>query len=164
MSRLREASALPWLVKDGERVWHLYAGVPDQQLADRKAAEAAMAFVDVISTGALDRDPGHRPARADARPVQDRDRLRMRADRLLAVQCFRPPSTGRATAVLAGAVGRVDHRLLEGFDYATTPINFTAIAANPPTAPALISNVVILKPALSPPPLSPTATRRPSKS
>ncbi|MFZ5891341.1 MAG: L-glutamate gamma-semialdehyde dehydrogenase [Myxococcota bacterium] len=41
---------------------------------------------------------------------------------------------------------RFDFRPLEGFVYAVTPFNFTAIAANLPTAPALLGNVVIWKP------------------
>ena len=39
-----------------------------------------------------------------------------------------------------------DHRPLEGFVYAITPFNFTAIAGNLPTAPALMGNVVVWKP------------------
>lgn len=42
---------------------------------------------------------------------------------------------------------RSDHRPLEGFVYAVTPFNFTAIAANLPTAPALMGNTVVWKPA-----------------
>ncbi|SOD71695.1 delta-1-pyrroline-5-carboxylate dehydrogenase [Jatrophihabitans sp. GAS493] len=45
-----------------------------------------------------------------------------------------------------GIFNRLDHRPLEGFVYAITPFNFTAIAANLPTAPALMGNVVIWKP------------------
>ncbi|MEO9240711.1 MAG: L-glutamate gamma-semialdehyde dehydrogenase [Jatrophihabitantaceae bacterium] len=45
-----------------------------------------------------------------------------------------------------GIWNRLDHRPLEGFVYAITPFNFTAIAANLPTAPALMGNVVIWKP------------------
>jgi 1-pyrroline-5-carboxylate dehydrogenase len=45
-----------------------------------------------------------------------------------------------------GAWNRMDHRPLEGFVYAVTPFNFTAIAANLPTAPALMGNVVLWKP------------------
>ena len=41
---------------------------------------------------------------------------------------------------------RTDHRPLEGFVYAITPFNFTAIAGNLPTAPALMGNTVIWKP------------------
>jgi 1-pyrroline-5-carboxylate dehydrogenase len=41
---------------------------------------------------------------------------------------------------------RTDHRPLEGFVYAITPFNFTAIAGNLPTAPALMGNVVVWKP------------------
>ena len=46
-----------------------------------------------------------------------------------------------------GVWNRVDHRPLEGFVYAVTPFNFTAIAGNLPTAPALMGNTVIWKPA-----------------
>jgi 1-pyrroline-5-carboxylate dehydrogenase len=45
-----------------------------------------------------------------------------------------------------GVWNRVDHRPLEGFVYAITPFNFTAIAGNLPTAPALMGNVVVWKP------------------
>jgi 1-pyrroline-5-carboxylate dehydrogenase len=50
---------------------------------------------------------------------------------------------------IANAVGvwnRMDHRPLEGFVYAITPFNFTAIAGNLPTAPALMGNTVLWKP------------------
>ena len=47
----------------------------------------------------------------------------------------------------AGIWNRLDHRPLEGFVYAVTPFNFTAIAGNLPTAPALMGNVVVWKPA-----------------
>ncbi|MEU9251188.1 L-glutamate gamma-semialdehyde dehydrogenase [Streptomyces sp. NPDC048270] len=46
----------------------------------------------------------------------------------------------------AGVWNRSDHRPLEGFVYAITPFNFTAIAGNLPTAPALMGNVVLWKP------------------
>ncbi|MGH7532739.1 MAG: L-glutamate gamma-semialdehyde dehydrogenase, partial [Gemmatimonadales bacterium] len=42
---------------------------------------------------------------------------------------------------------RLDHRPLEGFIYAITPFNFTAIGGNLPSAPALMGNVVVWKPA-----------------
>ncbi|WP_406286205.1 L-glutamate gamma-semialdehyde dehydrogenase [Embleya sp. NBC_00896] len=45
-----------------------------------------------------------------------------------------------------GVWNRLDHRPLEGFVYAVTPFNFTAIAGNLPTAPALMGNVVLWKP------------------
>ncbi len=41
---------------------------------------------------------------------------------------------------------RTDYRPLEGFVLAITPFNFTAIAGNLPTAPALLGNVVVWKP------------------
>jgi 1-pyrroline-5-carboxylate dehydrogenase len=45
-----------------------------------------------------------------------------------------------------GIWNRMDHRPLEGFVLAITPFNFTAIAGNLPTAPALMGNVVVWKP------------------
>jgi len=45
-----------------------------------------------------------------------------------------------------GVWNRADYRPLEGFVYAITPFNFTSIAGNLPTAPALLGNVVIWKP------------------
>jgi 1-pyrroline-5-carboxylate dehydrogenase len=49
----------------------------------------------------------------------------------------------------AGMWNRLDHRPLEGFVYAITPFNFTAIGGNLPTAPALMGNTVVWKPAAS---------------
>ena len=46
-----------------------------------------------------------------------------------------------------GVWNRLDHRPLEGFVYAITPFNFTAIGGNLPTAPALMGNTVVWKPA-----------------
>ena len=46
----------------------------------------------------------------------------------------------------AGVWNRMDYRPLEGFVLAITPFNFTAIAGNLPTAPALLGNVVVWKP------------------
>jgi len=46
-----------------------------------------------------------------------------------------------------GAWNRIEHRPLEGFVFAVTPFNFTSIAGNLPTAPALIGNTVVWKPA-----------------
>jgi 1-pyrroline-5-carboxylate dehydrogenase len=45
-----------------------------------------------------------------------------------------------------GVWNRTDYRPLEGFIYAITPFNFTAIAGNLPTSAALMGNVVIWKP------------------
>ncbi len=46
-----------------------------------------------------------------------------------------------------GAWNRMEYRPLEGFVLAVTPFNFTAIAANLPTAPAMMGNTVVWKPA-----------------
>jgi len=45
-----------------------------------------------------------------------------------------------------GIWNRMEHRPLEGFVYAVTPFNFTAIAGNLPASPALMGNVVVWKP------------------
>lgn len=49
----------------------------------------------------------------------------------------------------AGVWNRTDYRPLEGFVYAITPFNFTAIAGNLPTAPALMGNTVLWKPSVT---------------
>jgi len=46
----------------------------------------------------------------------------------------------------SGIWNRMEHRPLEGFVFALTPFNFTAIASNLPTAPAMMGNVVVWKP------------------
>jgi 1-pyrroline-5-carboxylate dehydrogenase len=46
-----------------------------------------------------------------------------------------------------GVWNRIEYRPLEGFVLAITPFNFTAIAGNLPTAPILMGNVVVWKPA-----------------
>lgn len=47
----------------------------------------------------------------------------------------------------AGIWDRTDHRPLEGFIFAVTPFNFVSINGNLPTAPAMMGNVVVWKPA-----------------
>ena len=59
------------------------------------------------------------------------------ADQLLAMQPFNDSS----------AWNRTDYRPLEGFVYAVSPFNFTSIGGNLPTAPALLGNTVVYKPA-----------------
>ncbi len=59
------------------------------------------------------------------------------AERILAEQ----PDSAR------GTWNQMEYRPLEGFVYAVTPFNFTAIAGNLPTAPALMGNTVVWKPA-----------------
>lgn len=48
-----------------------------------------------------------------------------------------------------GVWNRVEHRPLEGFVFALTPFNFTAIAGNLPTSAAIMGNTVVWKPAFS---------------
>ncbi len=48
-----------------------------------------------------------------------------------------------------GTWNRMEYRPLEGFIFAVTPFNFTSIAGNLPSAPAIVGNVVLWKPASS---------------
>jgi 1-pyrroline-5-carboxylate dehydrogenase len=68
------------------------------------------------------------------------DFWRFNVDFMLRIYREQPLSAG-------GAWNRVDYRPLEGFVYAITPFNFTAIAGNLPSAPALMGNTVVWKPA-----------------
>lgn len=52
---LREARALPQLVRHDAQDYHLHATSPDAPLVDRMAVEAAMALVDVVRQKELDR-------------------------------------------------------------------------------------------------------------
>ncbi len=52
---LREANALPQLVKHDGWDWHLHASAPEAPLADRMSTEAAMALADVIRGKEMDR-------------------------------------------------------------------------------------------------------------
>jgi 1-pyrroline-5-carboxylate dehydrogenase len=49
----------------------------------------------------------------------------------------------------SGMWNRLDYRPLEGFVFAVTPFNFTSIALNLPSAPALMGNVALWKPSLT---------------
>jgi 1-pyrroline-5-carboxylate dehydrogenase len=67
------------------------------------------------------------------------DFLRFNAQFMAQIYAEQPASS-------EGVWNRLEHRPLEGFIYAITPFNFTAIAGNLPAAPALMGNVVIWKP------------------
>ena len=58
---------------------------------------------------------------------------------IMAEQPYSPP----------GFWNRCEYRPLEGFVFAVTPFNFTSIAGNLPTAPAMVGNVIVWKPASS---------------
>jgi len=58
---------------------------------------------------------------------------------LMSEQPYSPP----------GMWNRLEYRPLEGFIFAVTPFNFTSIAGNLPTAPAIVGNVALWKPASS---------------
>lgn len=63
---LREARALPQLVKHDAWDWHLHATTPDAPLVDRMSTEAAMALADVIRGKEMDRMRGCESEECDA--------------------------------------------------------------------------------------------------
>ncbi len=67
------------------------------------------------------------------------DFLRYNVQFMTEIYAEQPEST-------SGAWNRIEYRPLEGFVYAITPFNFTAIAGNLPASAALMGNVVIWKP------------------
>ncbi len=67
------------------------------------------------------------------------DFLRFNVQYMTDIYCEQPESTNDAW-------NRVEYRPLEGFTYAVTPFNFTAIAGNLPACMALMGNVVVWKP------------------
>lgn len=70
------------------------------------------------------------------------DFLRFNVQFMTEIYAEQPEST-------SGAWNRLEYRPLEGFIYAITPFNFTAIAGNLPASAALMGNVVIWKPSES---------------
>lgn len=78
-------------------------------------------------------------ADADA-PAEMMDFYRMNCKVLCDMYAMQPIS-------VEGSINKIDYRPLEGFIFAVTPFNFTAIASNLPTAPAIAGNTVVWKPA-----------------
>lgn len=81
---LREASALPQLVKHDGWDYHLHATPPDAPLADRMAVETAMAFSDLIRARQLDR---LRRCAADGCPNVHVDLSKNRSRRFCSTSC-----------------------------------------------------------------------------
>jgi 1-pyrroline-5-carboxylate dehydrogenase len=69
------------------------------------------------------------------------DFLRFNVEYMTEIYRQQPPVSGK------GVWNRVEQRPLEGFVFALTPFNFTAIAGNLPTSAAMMGNVVVWKPA-----------------
>ncbi|HET8886938.1 MAG TPA: L-glutamate gamma-semialdehyde dehydrogenase [Salinimicrobium sp.] len=70
------------------------------------------------------------------------DFLRFNVQYMAQIYADQPEST-------SGAWNRLEYRPLEGFVYAVTPFNFTAIAGNLPASAALMGNTVVWKPSFS---------------
>ena len=60
---------------------------------------------------------------------------------------YLPEIYGQQPESAPGMWNYVEYRALEGFIFAATPFNFTSIAGNLPTSPALMGNTVVWKPA-----------------
>ncbi len=69
------------------------------------------------------------------------DFIRFNVQYMAEIYAQQPPTSAK------GVWNRVEQRPLEGFVFALTPFNFTAIAANLPASAALMGNVVVWKPA-----------------
>lgn len=69
------------------------------------------------------------------------DFLRFNVEYMSGIYKQQPPVSGK------GVWNRVEQRPLEGFIFALTPFNFTAIAGNLPASAAMMGNVVVWKPA-----------------
>lgn len=69
------------------------------------------------------------------------DFLRFNVEYMSGIYKQQPPGSGK------GVWNRVEQRPLEGFIFALTPFNFTAIAGNLPASAAMMGNVVVWKPA-----------------
>src|ERR1700744_4911332 len=69
------------------------------------------------------------------------DFLRFNVEYMTEIYKQQPPVSGK------GVWNRVEQRPLEGFIFALTPFNFTAIAGNLPASAAMMGNVVVWKPA-----------------
>ncbi|MBS1765120.1 MAG: L-glutamate gamma-semialdehyde dehydrogenase [Bacteroidetes bacterium] len=68
------------------------------------------------------------------------DFLRFNVQYMREIYTQQPPVTGK------GVWNRIEQRPLEGFVFALTPFNFTAISGNLPTAPAMMGNTIVWKP------------------
>lgn len=69
------------------------------------------------------------------------DFLRFNVSYMAEIYAEQPPANSK------GVWNRLEYRPLEGFVFALTPFNFTAIAGNLPTSAAMMGNVVVWKPA-----------------
>lgn len=69
------------------------------------------------------------------------DFLRFNVQYMREIYTQQPPVVGK------GVWNRTEQRPLEGFVFALTPFNFTAISGNLPTAPAMMGNTIVWKPA-----------------
>jgi 1-pyrroline-5-carboxylate dehydrogenase len=119
--------------------WHRWSWTDRAAVFLRAAALASGPYRErLVAATMLDQSKTVAEAEADA-ACELSDFLRFNVSTLRRVLEEQPPSTQEAW-------NRMEYRALEGFVYAVTPFNFTAIGANLPTTPALMGNTVVWKP------------------
>ena len=125
--------------RDGWQDWHRWSWTERAAVFLRAAALAAGPYRErLVAATMLDQSKTVAEAEADA-VCELADFLHVNVHNVRQVLEQQPVST-------RSAWNRAEYRALEGFVYAVTPFNFTAIAANLPTVPALMGNVVLWKP------------------
>jgi 1-pyrroline-5-carboxylate dehydrogenase len=133
---------------DAWQDWHRWSWADRAAVFLRAAALASGPYRDgLVAATMLDQSKTVSEAEADA-ACELADFLRFNAYNMRRMLEEQPHSSNSSW-------NRMEYRALEGFIYAVTPFNFTAIAGNLPTAPALLGNTVVWKP-------SPHATLAPS--
>jgi 1-pyrroline-5-carboxylate dehydrogenase len=125
--------------RDAWQDWHRWPWTDRAAVFLRAAALISGPYRErLVAATMLDQSKTVSEAEADA-ACELADFLRFNVANLRRVLEEQPESTDEAW-------NRTEYRPLEGFVYAVTPFNFTAIGANLPTTPALLGNVVVWKP------------------
>jgi 1-pyrroline-5-carboxylate dehydrogenase len=125
--------------RDAWQDWHRWPWTERAGVFLRAAALVAGPYRErLVAATMLDQSKTVSEAEADA-ACELADFLRWNVANLRRVLEEQPESGNDAW-------NRMEYRPLEGFVYAITPFNFTAIGANLPTTPALLGNTVIWKP------------------
>ena len=124
---------------DAWQDWHRWPWTERAAIFLRAAALVCGQYRErLVAATMLDQSKTVSEAEADA-ACELADFLRFNAYNMRRMLEEQPQST-------AEAWNRMEYRALEGFVYAITPFNFTAIAGNLPAAPALLGNTVVWKP------------------
>jgi 1-pyrroline-5-carboxylate dehydrogenase len=138
-AREHEVEAAIGAARDAWQDWHRWSWAERAAVFLRAAALVTGPYRErLVAATMLDQSKTVSEAEADA-ACELADFLRFNVYNLTRMLEEQPGST-------SDAWNRMEYRALEGFVYAVTPFNFTAIAAHLPTAPALLGNTVLWKP------------------